>query len=376
MSEVSLFYTLSHISISLIGGILLLAIWYNIRKRFIQLLEENEDEKRIDKGLLFLSLALFVWASSGCWMFFYQGTSFSATIGYTVGLNLFSVLNNVFLLLAISYFYYAPKFIYRNKKNVLILIFVTIIVSGSTVLLSNFDNVQSTIKMSALPDLILSVFISILLMISLYQTFVKRGLVIIAFISIIVICLMFVSQLPEMFNDFNDGFINNLIKLVSKVSLITLFMVLATAWVIRLANMPKSNEVQIIFLDWSLIKVSIPSKGIVNEVIDFQSKTTQYRNLLKFAIRRKFGEGKEQCIQIGNGGELTNQTYLSRIIDNMNTILELDALHKLERRDLFTFIGDGNYRLRIASENITFDKSLLKEVSKSFEKEVYKGFFQ
>ena len=62
MSEVSLFYALTHIFISLIGGVLLFAIWYNIRKRFIHLLEENESEKRIDKGLLFLSLALFVWA--------------------------------------------------------------------------------------------------------------------------------------------------------------------------------------------------------------------------------------------------------------------------------------------------------------------------
>ena len=199
----------------------------------------------------------------------------------------------------------------------------------------------------------------------------KRGLAIIAIISVLVTAMLFVSQLPEVFNSLNDGFINNLIKLISKVSLITLFMVLATTWVIRLANMPKPNEVTIAFLDWSMIKISIPSKGIFNEVVDFESKTTQYKNLLKFAIRRKFGQGNTQTIQIGNGGELSNQTYLSRIIDNMNEILKLDQLQKLERRDIFTFIGEGNYRLRITPENITIDTTLLNEAVQSFENKEY-----
>ena len=251
MSDVSLFYALSHIFISLIGGVLLLAIWYNIRKRFIQILEENESEKRIDKGLLFLSLALFVWAISGCWVYLNSGLSFADTIGYTAVLNLFSVLNNIFLLSALSYFYYAPKFIYQNKRNVRILAVVIVVVSVATAILSNYDQVNSPFKISALPDLVLSGFLSLLLMISLYKTFMNRGLAIIAIISVLVTLMLFVSQLPEVFNSLNDGFINNLIKLISKVSLITLFMVLATTWVIRLANMPKPNEVTIAFLDWS-----------------------------------------------------------------------------------------------------------------------------
>jgi hypothetical protein len=251
------------------------------------------------------------------------------------------------------------------------LVIVIIAVSIATPILSNYDQIDSNYKISALPDLLLSAFLSLLLMISLYQTFMKRGLPVIAFISLLVTALLFVSQLPEVFNSLNDGFINNLIKLISKVSLITLFMVLATTWVIRRANMPKPNEVSIVFLDWSMIKISIPSKGIFNEVVDFASKTTQYKNLRKFAIRRKFGEGNAQTIQIGNGGELSNQTYLSRIIDNMNDILKLDTLQKLERRDLFTFIGEGNYRLRITPENITIEAALLKEATHSFENQVY-----
>jgi len=373
MSDVTLFYNLSHSLISIIGGVLLLAIWYNIRKRFIRLLEENDDEKRVDKGLLFLSLALFVWAASGLWVYINHATAFTSSIGYTVVLNLFSVLNNIFLLFALSYFYYAPKFIYHNKRNVFLLGGLAFAVSIATVILSNYNLNHRVYNYSALPDLVLSGFLSYLLIISLYKTFLKRGLTVIAFLSIIIVSLVFVSQIPEVVKSLNDGFINNLIKLISKVSLIILFMVLATAWVIRLANMPKPGEVKLEFLDWSLVKISIPSKGINQQVIDFESKTTQYKNLMKFAIRRKYGQGTKQCIQIGAGGELNNQTYLSRIIDNINTILAIDSVEKLERRDLFTFIGEGNYRLRILPENIYFDPTHLAEMIDSIDTEDYKS---
>ena len=161
-----------------------MANWYNIRKRFIQILEENESEKRIDKGLLFLSLALFVWAGSGLWVYLNSGLEFSNSIGYSVVLNLFSILNNTFLLLALSYFYYAPKFIYNNKRNLLILIIIAAIVSISTLVLSNFENTVDAIETSAIPDLALSLFLSLLLAISLYRTFIKQGMVVIAFISV------------------------------------------------------------------------------------------------------------------------------------------------------------------------------------------------
>ncbi len=69
----------------------------------------------------------------------------------------------------------------------------------------------------------------------------------------------------------------------------------------------------------------------------------------------------EQSILIGLGGEINNQTYLSRIIDNMNEILSLEDDRKLDRKDLFTFIGQGKYRLRIIPENIRIDETLLRE---------------
>jgi hypothetical protein len=106
--------------------------------------------------------------------------------------------------------------------------------------------------------------------------------------------------------------------------------------------------------------LTIPSKGIVNAKIDFGSKTTQYKNLLTFAYRRKFLEAEKQSIIVNSGGDIKSQTYVTRIIDNINSILNLEE-EKLERKDLITFIGESKYRLRILPEHIIIDEALLEE---------------
>ena len=376
MSEVVKFHILAQIFISFIGAVLLLAIWYNIRKRFKQILEEDDSQKRVDKGLLHLSSAMFVWVISGIWAFTSFAFDFHATTTYQVGVSLLSTLNNLFLLLALFYFSYGPKFIYHNKKNINKIIVLIIVIAAATIILGQLfgeSNIRYGLKISGIPDLLLSAFLSLLLAIAFYRTFINRDLQIVAFISVGAILLMFISQLPEVFLSLDDGFNNNLIKIIAKTSLIGIFLVLATSWVIRLASMPKPNEMTLKFMDWSLVKISIPSKGVFDQTIDFGSKTTQYRNLFKFAIRRKYGDGQSQSIMINPGGEIKNQTYLSRIIENINEILQLENDQKLERRDLFTFIGHGHYRLRMIPENITIDETLLQEFTQNPENQTYKA---
>ncbi|MCZ4318048.1 hypothetical protein O4H26_03505 [Aequorivita viscosa] len=377
MTEVAKFYMLSHICISFIGGVLLLALWFNIRARFSQLLEEDESQKRVDKGLLYLSFAMFIWVISGCWI--YGGTVFNytETQGFYLGINLFSIVNNMFLLLALFYFYYAPKFIYHNKKNIKKIVIVIVFTAIITFLLPIFlkeQNVVNNIRISSIPDLLLSAFLCYLLGISFYRTFVYRGLKVISYISVFVILLIFASQISEVFLNFGTDFSNNFIKIIAKTLLISIFLVLATTWVIRLASTPKPNEITIHFLDWSLVKLNIPTKNIYEQTIDFGSKTTQYKNLLKFAIRRKYADGDSQTIPVALGGEIKNQTYLTRIIENINDILQLNDTEKLDRRDLFTFIGESKYRLRIVPNNIIIDKALLVEFAESVENTDYKAF--
>jgi hypothetical protein len=112
-------------------------------------------------------------------------------------------------------------------------------------------------------------------------------------------------------------------------------------------------------------------KGLENQQIEFGGKTTQFNNLLKFAIRRKYAQEKDMCIEVHAGGEILSQTYLSRIIDNINDILDLDGDEKLNRNDLFTFIGQAKYRLRFIPKFIELDTALLNEFIHNLDNKKY-----
>lgn len=362
------FYTLANFFISLIGASLLLAIFYNIRKRFSEKLSTDERMFRVDNGLLFLGLAVSTWMLSAMWTHLDIGPPIAS-----LGTIVISILNNLCLLIAISYFQHAPSFIYNKKNNLRIIIFIALAVAVITYLMSVLlsDRING-IYLEYIPDLLLSALVSYLLAVSLFKTFINRDLKWVAYISILVIAIMMVSQFPEMWSSSQNGFHSLLIKLVGKTALIFIFLVLATSWVIELASLPTAKEMKLHFVDWSMINLSIPSKDIINETIDFGSKTTQFKNLLKFSVRRKYGENADQCIEVGGHGEITSQTYLSRIIENMNEALSANEAEKLDRKDLFTFIGDGKYRLRFSSENITFDQALLNEFLQSADNQFYK----
>src|SRR5689334_8081341 len=127
MTDVIRFHILAHILISFTGALLLLAIWYNISDRFQQILQEDNSPKRVDKGLLYLSLAIFVWVAAGCWAYVGNESHFSHTLYFKAGNNLFSIINDLFLFLALCYADHAPQFIHKNKKNsnrITVLIFI------------------------------------------------------------------------------------------------------------------------------------------------------------------------------------------------------------------------------------------------------------
>ncbi|AEV32862.1 hypothetical protein Oweho_1883 [Owenweeksia hongkongensis DSM 17368] len=363
MTDVAQFHNLSHLFISLIGAIVLLAIYRNIRKRFGSLLAEDESQKRVDRGLIYLSLAMLVWVVSGFDSYLAYHFNFQTSPFQVLIISLLSIANNFFLLLALFYFQYAPSFVYESKKGgrviLSIIILVTLLTLGAA--LADKPMIYFGLSLKALPDLLLSALISFLLIISLYRTFLHRGLPVVAVISSIVVMLMLASQLPEVFLFLKNDFAVYLLKIVSKTSLIFIFLVLATTWVIQLANTPRPTEMRIHFLDWSLIKLTIPSKNIEDQTVDFSSKTTQFSNLLKFAIRRKYGAAEMQPMVVGAAGEIKNQTYLTRILENINEILNQSPENALERKDLFTFLGEGKYRIRMLPQDIFIDDALLSE---------------
>ena len=94
------FYLLSEIFISLIGGLLLLAIWSTVQNHFKNQLSHEISIKRVDKGLLYLSLSIFVWCFSGL-ITYLNLSSLSSGWIILISQNIFSILNSLFIILAL-----------------------------------------------------------------------------------------------------------------------------------------------------------------------------------------------------------------------------------------------------------------------------------
>lgn len=370
------FYLLSEIFISFIGAILLLAIWSAIQKKFKHKLVYEISVKRVDKGLLYLSLSVFVWAISGAVTLVGSSTTEWAW-PLLISQNIFSILNSLFLILSLYYFDHAPTYLYNNITNTRKIIWTFIAVSVFSFLLAlwNGDTVNTYgLRLSAIPDLILSGALSWLLVVSLYRTFMERKMAVVAMLAVVAIGLLFLTQWPQVFYVESFTFLSDLLKIIAKTGLISIFLVLGTSWVIELSQTPTIPDMKIHFTDWNQVVLSVPSKGIVNQKIEFGKKTTQFNNLFKFAIRRKFAHEQDMCIEVHAGGEIPSQTYLSRIIENINEILILKDDQRLQRNDLFTFIGQGKYRLRFLPEHISIDAALLNEFIYNTDNQRYRSF--
>ena len=372
------FYLITELLISLIGGFLLLSIWLVVQNKFQQKLTSEISVKRFDKGLLFISFSVFVWAISSLLILVFTKFNTSGWI-ILISQNMFSILNSLFLILALYYFDNSPEYLYNNKKSTKrILVFFIGLSLISLLIALFFGETINTygIRFNTIPDVLLSVILSWFLILSLYRTFYNRKMKSVAIIAVLSILVLFITQVPYVFN-FEDYISTiELAKLISKTTLIFLFLVLGTSWVLELSQMPEATTMKINFVNWNVIEISIPSKNIINQTINFGNKTTQFNNLLKFAIRRKFASEENMCIEVYNGGEILSQTYLTRIIDNINAILGLEEGEKITRNDFFTFIGQAKYRLRFLPEFIEINDALLLEFTHNIDNGHYKDFIK
>lgn len=371
-----LFYLISEFLTATIGAFLLLAIWLVVQHKFKQKLASEIKVKRLDKGLLFISLSIFVWATSSLFSLIFYHFKIDNWLTL-ISQNMFSILNSLFLILALFYLDNSPEYLYNNKKSTKRILLFFVAFSGFSLFLALFfgETIHTYgFRLNTIPDLILSAILSWFLILSLYSTFYNRNMKSVALVSVLSITILFLSQIPLVFDLQEYYFTIDIIKLISKTTLIFVFLVLGTSWVLELAQLPEATSMKIQFTDWNKIVLSIPSKNIVHQAIDFGKKTTQFNNLLKFAIRRKYALEKDMCIEVYNGGEIISQTYLSRIIDNINEALSLENEQKLNRNDFFTFIGQAKYRLRFLPEHIEVKSSLYQEFTSNIENEIYTQF--
>lgn len=371
-----LFYQFTEFLLSLIGGFLLFAIWQTIQQKFKNKLASEITVKRFDKGLLFIGLSILVWSISALLGIVYQYYHIDNWFKL-ISMNMFSILNSLFLILALYYLDNSPNYLYNNKKSTfrIILFFIGLSVISLIIALSFGETIKTYgLRLNTIPDLILSTVMSWFLIVSLFRTFINREMKTVAYIAVFSVVILFATQLPLVFDLEQYAFAIDLIKLTAKTTLIYVFLVLGTSWALELAQLPEATTMKINFIDWNKIIINIPTKNIINKEVNFGKKTTQFNNLLKFAIRRKFAPEKEMCIEVYNGGEILSQTYLTRIIDNINSILNLEQDNKLSRNDFFTFIGQAKYRIRFLPEHIEVNTQLLQEFTNNLDNPIYKDF--
>lgn len=276
-----------------------MAIWYHIGR------------KQEDHGQIWLALSILCWSLSGVVEVYYANHSFENN-DHDLYLNgwrsIFSLLNSLFILLALPWFRYLPKLlesIIKSKYWTLIvgLPFVfsllptlsKMINGHSNSLISELDVYYATLTLGALG-------------LVLWQSFIKRNLATLAFLSVICILITFTAQVYKISG--SDTY-QTLFSAIFKTTLIMIFFALALSWVKDLAEHIQVKKEQV-FLRFGREK---NEKGRLENIVWIRGLTgsevkkvvlsnTNYSLLHKFAFRKI--EGPEGWLEIKPKSESRN----------------------------------------------------------------------
>lgn len=280
--DILIFYGWWQIAVCFFAFAGLMAIWYHIGR------------KQEDHGQIWLALSILCWSFSGVVEVYYASKGATGP-GHDLFLNgwrsIFSLLNSLFILFALPWFRYLPKPlepIIKSKYWPLIvgLPFVfSILPTISKMISGNEHSLISEL------DVYYATLTLIVLGLVLWQSFFKRNLATLAYLSIICILITFTAQVYKL-ND--SSFYQTLFSAIFKTTLIMIFFALALSWVKDLAEHLQVKK-EHIFLRFERVKGdkrrfenAVFVKGLTgNEVKKITLSATHYNLFLKFATRRK-----------------------------------------------------------------------------------------
>jgi hypothetical protein len=287
-----------------------------------------------------LGNAVLVWSAIG-----FIGWIYSRSSWFVVTRIIFSTLNSAFLLLSIGYFDYGDygftgvigarlkRFEEKpawRKSVILLSLLVAVVVIAFSLAAEASPPVQS------LPDILLSVLTLIILGVALYESFKGRGFWMLKYLSILIILLTILSQLPEM------GLIVSEFRwpllLVTKSMLILLFLALATSSVTQKGEFPLEGlELTGRVVDEKFLIVRLWIKGD-SKAREMRVRDTYYNVLLELARSRKANpDGYFNLQKAGYYPE-----YLKRLAHSL----------RIERPQLLDNNRSGGYRLRIEPDKV------------------------
>lgn len=316
---------------------------------------ENRRPKR-EKGLLFISLAVFIWALS---------PAITLLFGISSELRIyFSTLNNVFLLLATAFFEYGPRklrFFQLHER------WVWLVICGGLIVASITSNLHD-IYWQRIPDVFLSITTIAVLGWAICKSFYHRIFKEAAIIAGIIVLYMIYTQLQELNN---LGSISHFLQptemelivlLTSKSLLIMILLLVSLSWIheqwvlqIKETSFEKlpENSVHIHIKGTKSLESKrrwevIVTKGNIAEARTMTSKP--HLLLVQFMYRKQ---------------ENTRNKGLMNTIEDSFYHADLSKIHKMLELDVPTLFKNqrrnGFYSLRDNIEFTLDEKELAKD---------------
>ncbi|MFT0715626.1 hypothetical protein [Flagellimonas lutimaris] len=276
--EISKFYGWWQFVVCLFAFMALMSIWYHIGK------------KQKDFGPVWLALSILCWAFSGLVEVIYLDFNESS---YPIkeGLrSVFSLLNSLFILLALPWFKYLPKPFAGLIKNK----FWPYIIGIPFVfaLLPTLHKMFLGRSASAINEL--DVYYALLTLVFLgfvlWESFIKRRLPLLGLLAIITVLITLIAQVYKLM----DNTINLLLfSAIFKTSLIMLFFALALSWVKELTEtvIPETYQLKLLFKKRNKSNIPNNYEVIFKGFPGHEDRTVQltpalHRLLKTFAERR------------------------------------------------------------------------------------------
>ena len=278
-NEVISFYGWWQFAVCLFAFVALLAVWWHIGKR------QN------DFGQVWLALSVLCWSISGLLEVYFSEIAVGSESIQEGWRSILSLFNSLFILLALPWFRYLPKplaHIIKSKYWVYIVglpflfsILPTInkMVSGKSMfVISELDVYYAFLTLGFLGYV-------------LWESFAKRRLKALAWLSLLCILITLIAQLYKL----TDSSINlTLFSAIFKTCLIMIFFALALSWVKELSEsvIPIAQHLKIDFSNLKLSggkkEQSVSFKGFPgNSERRITLTPALFNLLLKFAERRK-----------------------------------------------------------------------------------------
>lgn len=212
----------------------LMAIWWHIGK------------KQQDLGQVWLALSLLAWGFSGLIEVFFAYGFFEGNLYLDGWRSIFSLFNSLFILLALPWFRYLPKPLFSLIKGGhwgYIIGIPFLFCLGPTLHKLIAGRAYGPIHE---PDVYYAFFTLIFLAGVLWESFARRRLKMLSYLSLVCILIILVAQLLKLGTSATNLL---LFSAIFKTSLIMLFFALALSWVKELAEnlIPRSQNLSLTF---------------------------------------------------------------------------------------------------------------------------------